>query len=535
MGITCGWITAESEAAELADAMLKAWDDCEVVRSVEGTGLDLLYEQSDQAAKEEKELNQVLSVWGFYQVGDRAVCIDPHAVAQEESDELARLSRLVGPTLGLTLATHGGTAGFGYYEEGEQVRRVWHCDGETELSGSPIDEEDDVNVDDFYWDECEQVWDAFDLGKLGEWDGPVRVIVIRNRATERLIEERNASRSSATSSKKPWWRFWNAWVSATTSAILIPFVLLAAGCDAAGEEVDSQVCADRATTLGTRLAQVDPDDRGQQLNAASKALAPVAPRGRTIDKLGPLARLEADRFFLDNRDIGEVGSAQTRSQLVSDLETLARTPGVLHDHGEGPHALYLVAAPTRDALQVLRHLEGLPPSYEPRLVVRDPAPPFDIFPASASDALRAKMKVIRSSPTQATLLAELMAKSFGGCAPLFRLMKKNATADPASRAKLLLDGVVPAVKECGCNGIDLDALETTVLAATIGSGPQMAWLPVRAARPDTPAAQVATAAKGMTVQELVAILSAVLEKQSDVFIAIPPSPVPSAGPTPTTP
>lgn len=209
MGITCGWVSARTSKSGLVEAMLKAWDDCEVVRTEEASGLDALHAEQERVRREEKERGQALSALGLYEVGERAVCVDPQAVLQTAGKEMGKLSELVGPTLGLTLGTHGGVAGFEYFVDGRCARRVWNDNGEVQLDGDPIAEESGIAVDEFYWEQSEQLWKAFGLGELGEWDGPLDIVVLRNHGTERFLAElAEKRRAGAPPGKRPWWRFW---------------------------------------------------------------------------------------------------------------------------------------------------------------------------------------------------------------------------------------------------------------------------------------------------------------------------------------
>ena len=225
MGLSCSWITAKTTATKLADALIAATPGIEVLKRLEGGSLRDLDTECNAASKVRSQMRSAL---GFYDEGERAVFIDSEMTWATEDRLLSRMSDAVGSVLALTLATHSGSAGFSYFENGRRVRQVWNADGEITEDGSPLPDEPDSGF--FYWAEAQQLWASLGLGQLGGWDGDVTILVVRDHEGEKEAIERGViapfagladrapegnqggmaasdPRSAPTQSpRKPWWK-----------------------------------------------------------------------------------------------------------------------------------------------------------------------------------------------------------------------------------------------------------------------------------------------------------------------------------------
>jgi hypothetical protein len=180
MGISCSWITAITPPERLQRALFASIPELEILKHLERVSIDTLDEENHLL----RNVKQMLSALGFYDVAGHAVCIDPSMTWGMNDEVLAHASSDVGPILSLTLATHGGCAGFGYYADGQRRRFVFNDNENLTQSGDPLPEEQDIAVEKFYWSECESLWTRFGCGTLTEYPELIDVVVVRDHAAE---------------------------------------------------------------------------------------------------------------------------------------------------------------------------------------------------------------------------------------------------------------------------------------------------------------------------------------------------------------
>jgi hypothetical protein len=96
-------------------------------------------------------------------------------------------------------------------------------------------------------------------------------------------------------------------------------------------------------------------------------------------------------------------------------------------------------------------------------------------PRTASRATKERFDAIRRAPvaSRSGLLAELIVEARGRCEAVQALFKRVADASPAQKNGVLLEGLVAAIRACGCDAVDVDALEAAVVAALVNREPSL--------------------------------------------------------------
>lgn len=186
MGISCSWITAVTSAPSLEKALFAAVPELAILKRHERVSIDTLDEENHSL----RGVKQMLSALGFYELGERAFCVDPSMTWAMNDEVLGAATRDAGPILSVTLATHGGCAGFAYYVDGERRRFVFNDNQNVTQSGDPLPEEQGIAVEQFYWSECENLWTKFGCGTLAQYPDLVDVVVVRDHAAEKRWAER---------------------------------------------------------------------------------------------------------------------------------------------------------------------------------------------------------------------------------------------------------------------------------------------------------------------------------------------------------
>jgi hypothetical protein len=209
MGFCCSWIASECSATQLEQAVAEAFPDFEVVERLEAP------RRSDFIKMDERvrsTTGQALIDLAFYDDGSRGVCVDGSLTMTVETDGLARLSELVGPTLVLYIATQSGCAGFELFREGRSVRKVDSTNGDLAVVGEPLKEESGLPRGRFYMDEVNAIWAAFGMKRPpGDWEQEVSLVLYRDHACEQDLDERIPgwrNMGQRTKPARPWWKFW---------------------------------------------------------------------------------------------------------------------------------------------------------------------------------------------------------------------------------------------------------------------------------------------------------------------------------------
>ncbi|QDU74144.1 hypothetical protein Pan97_11490 [Bremerella volcania] len=169
MGMHIGLIVAETSVEALKDAFLAQCPHLEVVATKDDFGsIDDVWawrEANSQfvSAADWSKDNPGKTVYLFWQDLTWAMLLDSEYVYASDGDLLARLSQQFNRTLSFVVESAGGCASFWCYDNGTQLRQINYFDGEVELAGQPLAEEEGIDVNNYYMDETEALWRAFGI------------------------------------------------------------------------------------------------------------------------------------------------------------------------------------------------------------------------------------------------------------------------------------------------------------------------------------------------------------------------------------
>lgn len=252
---------------------------------------------------------------------------------------------------------------------------------------------------------------------------------------------------------------------------LLAFLVVGQACVAAAE----QLCASKLARLRGRLEQAASETQIRLLTEKEAQGAPVAERGRLAERSGPVVVFSKGHVALDELDLGLLAD-EGRTRLKENLATLDKHWGMLRP-GEGrPHPLYVVLDPGAGLHEQAQLLTGLGEEWDIRLVVRVQAP--RVAPPGASQKLtELSGKILRMEASKrAVAIAKLAADATLRCAPLVDLFMAPRGPSPKGLATGLLDGAADAAATCGCDRVDVDALEVALVLGTAVL-PACRWLP----------------------------------------------------------
>jgi len=174
MGMHIGLVAAKGSVAQFRDAFSIVWPQLEIVASAENFPdpnamwqWKESHEEFVSAADWTKD-NASRQVYCFWQDGPWAVLLDESYLLSSDEEALKVLSSKVGTVLTFVVETAGGCAFFACYENGTLRREISYNDGEVSTDGEPLPEETGINVNHYYMNETEALWNAFGFSRYDE-------------------------------------------------------------------------------------------------------------------------------------------------------------------------------------------------------------------------------------------------------------------------------------------------------------------------------------------------------------------------------
>jgi hypothetical protein len=128
-----------------------------------------------------------------------------------DTEFLGGLSRRVGRVV---VATTQGTAGFAQllvFEAGAAIRSITGQGGRTTQAGAPIPEETGIQLQTFYLNELETIWENLGLPSFLKADpaGPVIALHVLDRTPAAGGSSAPTLAQQPTESRpRPWWKLW---------------------------------------------------------------------------------------------------------------------------------------------------------------------------------------------------------------------------------------------------------------------------------------------------------------------------------------
>lgn len=224
MGIHIGLIAAKVPVAKLREAVLRTWNEYEVIASEDVSSDDALWAWKEAhevfvSAAEWSPTNRGTTIFAFRQDGPWAIMMDWSYVLASDEEKLPALSGQLGTVLSLVIETAGGSAYFSCSEDGRLRRMINNSDGEMFFKGEPLAEEAGLNVERFYIEESEALWKAFGLSPPeAEATQGIQAICVADHtdysqempvATQQPTSGRGTTgQANAQTRKRPWWKFW---------------------------------------------------------------------------------------------------------------------------------------------------------------------------------------------------------------------------------------------------------------------------------------------------------------------------------------
>jgi hypothetical protein len=223
MGMHFGLVAVEAEVPYLKRAFSEIWTDLEVIDSASGfEGTDAFWdwmrenEKFVSAAEWTKE-NPGTQTYALSQDGPWALLMDPSYTLASDEQALQKLSRRFGRVLSFVVETTGGSTFFWCYVNGRLHRSIITTDGPSEVAGSPLPEEEGIDVDHYYMDETEALMRAFGLSPIEELpnaSSAVALAVVDRKDYTDLLPGDSATDSTCPApdagadASKPWWKLW---------------------------------------------------------------------------------------------------------------------------------------------------------------------------------------------------------------------------------------------------------------------------------------------------------------------------------------
>ncbi len=240
----------------------------------------------------------------------------------------------------------------------------------------------------------------------------------------------------------------------------IALVVCAAVLVGAAAPASAQSCDARLSDLQQRSERGLIANRDDVLLTTVTGIeAPVGARGRRVD-----------RSFI----IVERGQAETHveGQPASEASALAREIArvrerrhLLDPAKESRDPIGLLVDRRLRAREVISIAQRLPQADDVWLVTQEPAAsPDTSLPAAVARQLQA-LRQAPDWPSRSAMANEIVAKALAHCTGHEAFF---ARVDPDRREadRRFRDAIVGAAKNCSCAGVDVDALEAVLLAAT---------------------------------------------------------------------
>ena len=220
MGMHFGLIAARVSVADFLTAFSKAWPELEITASADGfSSTDEIWEWKDAnerfvSAADAAQEGSGSEVYILCQDGPWALLFDFSYVLAGDEKGLKALSADLGQVLSFIVQTTSGCAFFWNYESGELRRMIQSVDGEVELLGSGIAEEEGIDIGNYYMDETEALMKAFGLSMPDSL--PIASTAVAISTVDhtdysellRAVEDSVDSDRGESAAAKPWWKFW---------------------------------------------------------------------------------------------------------------------------------------------------------------------------------------------------------------------------------------------------------------------------------------------------------------------------------------
>jgi len=220
-------------------------------------------------------------------------------------------------------------------------------------------------------------------------------------------------------------------------------------------------CAPRVARMRNYLQALRASEgRGYYYNSERLVVVPGVVDALPVNS--PIVDVSAGGLLtLDQRAVDD-------AQLLIDLDTLDRNWGILHPGTSSPRrvsAPLTAAAPAARAASALSAVRATGRAVFVHVTNGQAAPPVPSAPLWV-------VRLLSAGPAGADNpnFQTVNAIAAGVCFGVTRLYAQVAAADAAAKFEVMLDGLPAAVAECGCGGLDVDAIEHIV--GTIGgTGP----------------------------------------------------------------
>jgi len=232
-------------------------------------------------------------------------------------------------------------------------------------------------------------------------------------------------------------------------------------------------CTERIGALQSRFASIPDHPPLATVSADVARTLPVTARGLNI--LEPGVQVEIGRgVTMNGMEVSGADDDARAAEIAARWQQLKDDAQILG--ARTPLAIYVAAPVTESAERVVRLLAKVP-DVDLRLLVRPadapPAPPPIPIPARLASVIGPGATV--DPAERAMRIATAMTAAVGTCTPLQRVFGAIAGVSVEQKAALLKVGVVEALQECNCQGVDMDAL-TALLVAAMDPGPVLSWV-----------------------------------------------------------
>ncbi len=169
MGMHLGLIAVQATVEDFKEALLKCSPQLELAESNRDfQTVDEIWQWKDTHSEFVSSADWSLdnpgkSVYLLWQDEAWALLLDPEYVRCSDEKLLGALSEQFGRCLSFVVESAGGCAMFWCFENGVMQRMIAYTDGQAELQGQPLAEEEGIDVNNYYMDETEALWQAFGI------------------------------------------------------------------------------------------------------------------------------------------------------------------------------------------------------------------------------------------------------------------------------------------------------------------------------------------------------------------------------------
>lgn len=219
--------------------------------------------------------------------------------------------------------------------------------------------------------------------------------------------------------------------------------------------------------------------------------APTGARGRRVGR----SFIVVERGQAETRVAGQ--PAATASALAGEIARVRDRRRLLDPGREARDPVGLLADRRLKARDVLSLAQRLSQAEDVWLVTEEPPAPPD---ASLPAAVAGQLQALRGAPdwsTRSALANQIVSKALAHCQG-HEAFFAHVHPEAPGADRQLRDAVIDAAKSCSCAGVDVDAVEAVLLAATEAPPPHHA-LPLRVRKS---AKKILMLAPDATVQDL---------------------------------